>query len=207
MKSKFLLALVGVSLLIAAPASSQPTNLVEAAKKEGSKVVVYGSLESDTTEAIAQAFQKKTGIEAEYWRGSATKVVDRALSEYRTGRPLFDVILTNSNPMQILEKDGIFAKYDSPFAREFPKAIHRIIAIVCCCHPDSRRFAAPLACIAGSLGTLIGADHLNLGSIQGLGVRIASIGGAGTFEGIFLTGIIAVLLALRRESLSQPYCQ
>ena len=36
---------------------------------------------------------------------------------------------------------------------------------------------------------------MNLGQIQGLGAPIASIGGAGTFDGIFLTGIIAVLLA------------
>ena len=122
MKVKFLLALVGVPLLIAASASSQSTDLVDAAKKEGSKVVVYGSLESDTMAAIAKAFQKKTGIEVEYWRGSATKVIDRALSEYRAGRPLFDAILTNSSPMQILEKDGIFAKYDSPSAKEFPNS-------------------------------------------------------------------------------------
>jgi uncharacterized membrane protein len=53
----------------------------------------------------------------------------------------------------------------------------------------------PLAYIVGSLGTLIGADLLNLGQIQGLGAPVASIGGAGTFDGIFLTGILAVLLA------------
>ncbi len=55
--------------------------------------------------------------------------------------------------------------------------------------------AAPLAYIAGSLGTLIGADLLNLGNVQGLGAPVASIGGAGTFDGIFLTGILAVLIA------------
>jgi len=52
-----------------------------------------------------------------------------------------------------------------------------------------------LAYVAGSLGTLIGADLLNLDKIQGLGAPVASIGGAGTFDGIFLTGILAVLLA------------
>jgi len=57
------------------------------------------------------------------------------------------------------------------------------------------RQAAPLAYIAGCLGTLIGADLLNLGNIRGLGAPVASIGGAGTFDGVFLTGIIAVLLA------------
>lgn len=59
----------------------------------------------------------------------------------------------------------------------------------------SREHAPPLAYIAGSLGTLIGGDLLNLGRIQGLGAPVASIGGAGTFDGIFLTGIVAVLFA------------
>src|SRR5262249_32878235 len=58
-----------------------------------------------------------------------------------------------------------------------------------------RRSAPPLAYIAGSMGTLIGADLFNLGQIQGLGAPVASIGGAGTFDGIFITGILAVLLA------------
>ena len=59
----------------------------------------------------------------------------------------------------------------------------------------SMRYAPALAYISGTLGTLIGADLLNLGKIQGLGAPIASIGGAGTFDGIFTTGILAVLLA------------
>ncbi|MDE1933885.1 DUF1614 domain-containing protein [Bradyrhizobium sp.] len=59
----------------------------------------------------------------------------------------------------------------------------------------SREYAAPLAYIGGSMGTLIGADLSNLDKITGLGAPVASIGGAGTFDGIFLTGILAVLLA------------
>ena len=59
----------------------------------------------------------------------------------------------------------------------------------------SREYSPQLAYIGGSLGTLIGADLLNLGKISGLGAPVASIGGAGTFDGIFLTGILAVLLA------------
>jgi uncharacterized membrane protein len=59
----------------------------------------------------------------------------------------------------------------------------------------SRRLAAPIAYIGGSLGVLIGADLLNLGQLRSLGAPVASIGGAGTFDGIFLTGVIAVLLA------------
>jgi uncharacterized membrane protein len=59
----------------------------------------------------------------------------------------------------------------------------------------SREYAAPLAYTGGSMGTLIGADLLNLDKIGSLGAPVASIGGAGTFDGIFLTGILAVLLA------------
>jgi uncharacterized membrane protein len=59
----------------------------------------------------------------------------------------------------------------------------------------SRKYAPALAFISGTLGTLIGADLLNLDKIQGLGAPIASIGGAGTFDGIFTTGILAILLA------------
>jgi len=55
--------------------------------------------------------------------------------------------------------------------------------------------AAQLAYISGVLGVLIGADILQLKAIEDLGAPIASIGGAGTFDGIFMTGIIAVLLA------------
>ncbi|HEU0146334.1 MAG TPA: DUF1614 domain-containing protein [Bradyrhizobium sp.] len=59
----------------------------------------------------------------------------------------------------------------------------------------SREYAAPLAYIGGSMGTLVGADLMNLDRISGLGAPVASIGGAGTFDGVFLTGILAVLLA------------
>ena len=59
----------------------------------------------------------------------------------------------------------------------------------------SREVAPALAYITGTMGTLIGADLMNLGKLQGLGAPVASIGGAGTFDGIFTTGIVAVLLA------------
>jgi uncharacterized membrane protein len=59
----------------------------------------------------------------------------------------------------------------------------------------SRRHAAPLAYIGGCMGTLVGADLLNLGAIRRMGAPVASIGGAGTFDGIFVAGILAVLIA------------
>ncbi|MDA4131217.1 MAG: DUF1614 domain-containing protein [Thaumarchaeota archaeon] len=54
--------------------------------------------------------------------------------------------------------------------------------------------AAIVAYISGSMGALIGADLTNLRGITKLGAPVVSIGGAGTFDGVFLTGIIAVLI-------------
>jgi uncharacterized membrane protein len=71
-----------------------------------------------------------------------------------------------------------------------PALITAVLAVVL-----ARERAAPLAYVAGSLGTLIGADLTNLGKVADLGAPVASIGGAGTFDGIFVTAILAVLLA------------
>lgn len=54
---------------------------------------------------------------------------------------------------------------------------------------------APLAYIGGTLGVLIGADLMRIKQIGKLGAAVASIGGAGTFDGVFLSGLLAVLLA------------
>lgn len=52
-----------------------------------------------------------------------------------------------------------------------------------------------VAYVAGTIGCLVGADVLNLALIAHLNAPIASIGGAGTFDGVFISGVIAVLLA------------
>ncbi|HMK63520.1 MAG TPA: DUF1614 domain-containing protein [Acidimicrobiales bacterium] len=58
-----------------------------------------------------------------------------------------------------------------------------------------RPAVAALAYVGGTVGTLVGGDLLNLWRTRGLGAPVVSIGGAGTFDGIFLTGLLAVVLA------------
>jgi len=53
---------------------------------------------------------------------------------------------------------------------------------------------APVAYFAGVVGTLVGADLLNLHEIRNLGAQLVSIGGAGVYDGIFLVGVIAAFL-------------
>ena len=71
-----------------------------------------------------------------------------------------------------------------------PPITAAVVAIILCW-----KQSAALAYISGTLGTLIGADLLNLAVLPALAGPVASIGGAGTFDGVFLTGILAVLLA------------
>ncbi|MGB9903087.1 MAG: DUF1614 domain-containing protein, partial [Desulfotomaculales bacterium] len=59
----------------------------------------------------------------------------------------------------------------------------------------ARNDAAAVAYVAGALGTLIGADLFNLHRLRELGGHVLSIGGAGVFDGIFLVGMVAALLA------------
>jgi uncharacterized membrane protein len=54
---------------------------------------------------------------------------------------------------------------------------------------------AAAAFVGGTIGTLVGADLLNLRGMRNSGAAVASIGGAGTYDGIFITGIVAVPLA------------
>jgi uncharacterized membrane protein len=58
----------------------------------------------------------------------------------------------------------------------------------------AHRNPAPVAYISGVLGTLIGADLLNLYKIEAIGAPMVSIGGAGVYDGIYLVGIMSVLL-------------
>ena len=110
-----------VSLFISSAASGQDAKLIEAAKKEGGKVVAYGSLENTAMDPITEAFEKKTGIKVEYFRASATKAMERALTELRAGKAIFDIMVSNSGTIEIMRKENILAKYISPSAAGFPK--------------------------------------------------------------------------------------
>lgn len=70
-----------------------------------------------------------------------------------------------------------------------PGAVAAAIAYV-----FNRRQAPIVAYIAGTMGCLLGADIMNLASMTSLSAPVASIGGAGTFDGVFVSGVIAVLL-------------
>ncbi|HEX2229729.1 MAG TPA: extracellular solute-binding protein [Candidatus Binatia bacterium] len=116
-----LLVSVCLFVSISSRVAAQDTKLLEAARKEGGKVVAYGSLENTAMDPIVQAFERKTGLRVEYFRASATKAMERALAEHRAGKPAFDVMVNNSGAIAIMKKEGLFSRYISPSANAFPK--------------------------------------------------------------------------------------
>src|SRR4029453_2571268 len=110
--------LAGSAFMFAGHASGQAAN-VEAGKKEG-KVVVYGSVVPQAMEDFHKGFEAKYGIKVEYWRGDSTKVADRAMSEWRAGKPGFDVVEGNRGVQLIMKSEGLFTKYIPPASEKFP---------------------------------------------------------------------------------------
>lgn len=112
--------LIFLLLLVTNAALAQDTKLIEAAKQDG-RLVVYGTMQSDIFDLLQKSFQKKTGIAIDYWRTSATKVMDRALSEARAGKALFDLVMSTEDTHRIMHKEGILVKYESPIWKDYPK--------------------------------------------------------------------------------------
>jgi iron(III) transport system substrate-binding protein len=112
------LALALVFFGMRATSEAQSVN-VDAAKKEG-KVVIYGTIVPQVMTLIQKGFEAKYGVTTEYWRGDATKVIDRVLTEWRAGKPGFDVVLGARGPLALGKPEGVFAKYSPAAAANFP---------------------------------------------------------------------------------------
>ena len=97
---------------------AQPVN-IDAAKKEG-KLTIYGTIVPQVMTLIQKGFEAQYGVKVEYWRGDATKVIDRVLTEWRAGKPGFDVVIGARGPLALAKPEGVFAKYSPPAAANFP---------------------------------------------------------------------------------------
>jgi uncharacterized membrane protein len=102
---------------------------------------------------------------------------------------------------QILAVTAIVAVVVHRFARPVP-GVGIVVPIVIppavaalAAYLIAAEVTAAAAYVGGAMGTLLGADLANLRRLRSLGAPVASIGGAGTFDGIFVTGVVAVLLA------------
>jgi iron(III) transport system substrate-binding protein len=117
--SLFVMFAIGVGLFSAGSVAQAQQVSLDDAKKEG-KVVVYGTIIPQVMSQIEKGFEAKYGINIEYWRGDATKVVDRVLTEWRAGKPGFDVVIGARGPLSLAKADGVYAKFTPASAANFP---------------------------------------------------------------------------------------
>jgi len=92
---------------------------VDAARKEG-KAVIYGTVVPQVMGQIQNGFETKYGIKTEYWRADATKVIDRVLTEWRSGKPGFDIVIGARGPLALGKEERVYAKYSPGAAANFP---------------------------------------------------------------------------------------
>ena len=114
-----LLTVAGLALALGSGDGWAQAVNVDAAKKEG-KVIVYGAQVPQAMKPLHAAFEKKYGVSVDYWRGSSTGVSERALTEWRAGKPGFDVVEGNRGVQLIMRDEGLFQKFVPPSSEKFP---------------------------------------------------------------------------------------
>jgi iron(III) transport system substrate-binding protein len=106
--------------------------LAAGAKKEG-QVVLYSTMTVQDGRALGAAFEKKHGIKLVHWRGSAEKIVQRALAEARSGHDGADVFETSSHRMEALYREKLLEDFYTPAFKElspaaFPRGHRQYVA-------------------------------------------------------------------------------
>lgn len=102
---RWLSAIVLFVLLFDSPIVLAQGINIDAARKEG-KVIAYGTIIPQVMEPLHRNLEKKFGIKVEYWRASATQVMERSLSEWQAGRPGFDLTFAINGAQAILKQAG-----------------------------------------------------------------------------------------------------
>ena len=102
--------------------ADRDARLLERARQEGT-VSVYTSLAPTEAKPLVDAFEKKTGIKVQMWRGLSDGVVQRVLAEARGNRHAVDVVETNGPEMESLAREQILAEFHTPHLADIPPAV------------------------------------------------------------------------------------
>jgi len=95
--------------------------LIAGAKQEG-QVVLYSTMTVQDGRALAAAFERKYGVKLIHWRGSAEKIVQRALAESKSGHDGADVFETSSHRMEALRREQLLEDFYTPAFSELSPA-------------------------------------------------------------------------------------
>ncbi len=112
--------------------TDREARLVERARMEG-PVVFYSTMTVQDGKALTAAFERKHAIKVMHWRGSAEKIVQRALVEARAGRNEVDVIETSTHRMEVLYREKLLEDFYTPAFLElspaaFPRGHRQYVA-------------------------------------------------------------------------------
>lgn len=101
-------SLLGAS---SASAAASDPKVIEAAKKEGA-VALYSSASTGPSNAVAEAFKRKYGINVSVYRAGSADVATRVRTEESAGRPQADALIIEEPALSLLV--NYLAEYDSP---------------------------------------------------------------------------------------------
>jgi ABC-type Fe3+ transport system substrate-binding protein len=107
----------GVAAVASYAGADRTERLVAGAKKEG-ELMLYSSLTQDDQRRLAADFQRRYGVTVKFWRGSQAHILQRVLAETRGGRFEFDVLETNAPQIEVLARENLLQKMDSPFLEQ-----------------------------------------------------------------------------------------
>ena len=112
--------------------ADRDARLVAGAKKEG-QVLLYSTMTVADGKALATAFEQKYGVRVNHWRGSAEKIVSRAVAEARARRHEADVFETSSHRIEALYRERLLEDFHTPVLRDivaeaFPRGHRQYVA-------------------------------------------------------------------------------
>jgi len=103
------------------PPAQRQARLEEGAKREGA-FTYYSISAAELIAAYVKGFTARYPfIKTEFYRGSGNQLVVRTMMEHKTGRLAADVISVGTENVMALKRSGIWARYHSPEAQNYPR--------------------------------------------------------------------------------------
>jgi iron(III) transport system substrate-binding protein len=93
--------------------------LVAKAREEGT-LTLYTSMATTESGPLAQAFERKYGVKVQLWRALSENVLQRALTEARSGRRGMDVVETNAPEVEALAREQVVGQFYTPHLADLP---------------------------------------------------------------------------------------
>lgn len=97
--------------------------LIEGARQEGG-LTLYTSQQLSDTNPVVDAFEKRYGIKVKVWRSGPDNVVPRILNEAKSKRFEFDIVETEGQALEALQREKQLQAVKTPYLKDLlPQAL------------------------------------------------------------------------------------